>query len=58
MKLPASRSAGTTSPLIGIGLADRSDLECVHTHLWVVHLQLAESSVHDIMDAVNYRHGD
>jgi len=53
MDLPASRSTGTTSSLIGIGLADRSDLERVHTHLGVVNLELAVSGIHNVMNTID-----
>lgn len=53
MELPASGSTGTTSPLIGIGLAYRRDLERVHTHLRVVYLELTVSSVHNVMDTID-----
>ena len=58
MKLPASRSTGTTSPLVGIGLADGGDLERIHAHLGVVYLELAVSSIHDVMNTIDYCHSD
>ena len=58
MKLPASRSTGTTSPLIGIGLADRSNLERIHTHLRVVYLELTVSGVHDVVNTIDYPNDD
>ena len=53
MDLPASRSTGTTSSLVGIGLADRCDLEGVHTHLGVVNFELTVSGIHNIMNTID-----
>lgn len=53
--IPSPRSSGTSRPLIGVGLTDGSDLKGIHTDFGVVHLQLAESRIHDIHDTVNYR---
>ena len=58
MKLPASRSTGTTSPLVGIGLADRGDLERIHTHFRVVYLELAVSGIHNVVDTIDCYHGE
>ena len=58
MKLPASRPTGTTSPLIGIGLADGGDLERIHTHLRVVYLELAVPGVHNVVDTIDCYHGE
>ena len=58
MDLPASCSAGTTSPLVGIGLADGGDLECIHTHLRVVYLELTVSGVHDVVNTIDYPNDD
>lgn len=58
MELPASRSTGTTGPLVCIRLADRGNLERIHTHLGVVYLQFAVSSIHNVMDTINCRHND
>lgn len=58
MNLPASRSTGTTSPLIGIGLANRGDLQRIHTHLGVVYLELAVSAIHNVMNTIDYCHSN
>ena len=56
MHLPASRSSGTTGSLIGVGLADRGDLESIHTHLRVVYLEFTVPSIHDVTNTIDYRH--
>jgi len=53
MKLPASRSTGATSSLVGIGLTDGSDLERIHTHLGIVYLELAVSGVHNVVNTID-----
>ena len=58
MKLPASRPTGTTGALVGIGLADRGDLERVHTNLGVVYLELAVSGVDNVVDTIDCYHGE
>jgi len=58
MTLPASRSTGTTSPLVGVGLTDGGDLERIHTHLRVVYFELAVSGVHNVVDTIDCDHGE
>jgi len=57
-KLPASRPTGTTSPLVGIGLADGGYLERIHAHLRVVYLELAVSGVHNVVDTIDCYRGE
>ena len=51
--LAGTSTTGTTRSLIGVGLTDRVDLQCVHTNARIVNFQLAEASVHDEHDTVH-----
>mmetsp|Transcript_26776 Transcript_26776/g.62145 ORF Transcript_26776/g.62145 Transcript_26776/m.62145 type:complete len:382 (+) Transcript_26776:598-1743(+) len=50
-------SSSTASALVGVCLRNRRHLQAVHTHLWVVDLELAIACVNDILDAIDGQGG-
>ena len=53
VNVPATGTTSTTSPLVGIGLANRRDLQGIHTNLGVVHPEFGVSGVNNIQDAIH-----
>ena len=50
-------SPGATGALVRVGLGHGGDLQRVHSDRRVEHFQLAESRVHDVLDAVHRQRG-
>ncbi len=51
--LPWTRTTSTTRTLIGVGLTDGKELQCIHTDTRVEDLQLAVAGINHIADTVD-----
>ena len=51
---PTTGTTSTTSPLVGVRLTDRCDLQSVHTNFRIVDLELGVARINDEEDTIDY----